>query len=84
MWLEKKGVPTATVVTEPFHKPARVTAASMGFPKLPLVVLPHPVGDLAEADIKDMAEAAYPKILTALSRQKQDTADYVVEYRLPG
>lgn len=56
----------------------------MGTPKLPLVILPHPVGDLPEKDLEDLARAAYPKIVEALTAQNTDTVDYVVDYILPG
>jgi len=55
----------------------------MGVPELPLVVLPHPVGDLAEEKLMEMAHMAYPKIVTALTKQEKDTFDYDVDYVLP-
>lgn len=56
----------------------------MGTPKLPLVVLPHPVGDLSEKDLEELARAAYPKIVSALTSQNADDIDYFVDYALPG
>ena len=56
----------------------------MGTPKLPLVVLPHPVGDLGEKDLEELARAAYPKIVAALTAQNTDEVDYFVDYVLPG
>ncbi len=55
----------------------------MGTPKLPLVVLPHPVGDLAEKDLEELAKAAYSKIVAALTAQDADEIDYFVDYVLP-
>ena len=55
----------------------------MGVPELPLVVLPHPVGDLAEEKLMEMAHMAYPKIVAALTKQEKDTIDYDVDYILP-
>jgi hypothetical protein len=82
--LEKKGIPTVTIVTQPFHEPARLNAVAMGTPKLPLVVLPHPVGDLPEKNLEELAQAAYPKIVAALIKQDVDEIDYFVDYTLPG
>ena len=82
--MEKKGVPTVTIVTRPFHEPARLNAVAMGTPNLPLVILPHPVGDLPEKDLEKLARAAYPKIVAALTAQNPDETDYFVDYVLPG
>ena len=83
MWLEKKGIPTVTVVTQPFHEPARLSAVSMGVPNLPLVVLPHPVADLTPEELGEMARKAYPHIVAALTRKGPDTIDFIVDYQLP-
>lgn len=83
MWLEKKGIPTVTVVTVPFREPARLTAMSMGVPNLALIVLPHPVGHLPEHEVLALAEAAYPKIVEALTQPGGGSADYLVDYQLP-
>ena len=56
----------------------------MGTPKLPLVVLPHPVGDLPEKNLEELARAAYPKIVAALTAQIGAETDYFVDYILPG
>ena len=55
----------------------------MGTPNLPLIILPHPVGDLAEKDLEELSRAAYPKIVAALTAQDTDVIDYVVDYILP-
>jgi hypothetical protein len=39
--LERMSIPTVTFVTEPFVPAARATAAALGMPGLPLVVIPH-------------------------------------------
>ena len=52
MWLEKKGIPTATVVTVPFHEPARLTAMAMGVPGLPLIVVVFVDESLALIEMK--------------------------------
>lgn len=83
MWLENKGIPTVTVVTVPFHEPARLTATSMGLPNLPLIVLPHPIGHLPENEVQALAEAAYPKIVEALTQTGNGATDFFVDYQLP-
>ena len=39
--LEKLGIPTVTVVTEPFTVAADTVARSLGLPDVPRVVIPH-------------------------------------------
>lgn len=39
--LEKLGIPTVTVVTEPFTVAADTVARSVGLPDVPRVVIPH-------------------------------------------
>jgi hypothetical protein len=56
----------------------------MGTPKLPLVVIPHPVGDLPEKNLEELARAAYPKIVAALTAQNDEETDYFIDYILPG
>lgn len=81
--MEQRGIPTATVVTQPFLEPARLYAVSMDVPRLPLIVLPHPVADLAPDDLSEMARLAYPLIVKALTEPNQDSIEYFVDYVLP-
>ncbi len=39
--LERLGIPTVTVVTEPFTVAADTVARSLGLPDIPRVVIPH-------------------------------------------
>lgn len=39
--LERLGIPTVTVVTEPFTVAAETVARSLGMPDVPRVVIPH-------------------------------------------
>ncbi len=56
----------------------------MGVPELPLIVLPHPVGDLSPEELEKMARLAYPSIVTALTQPGRDRIDYFVDYVRPG
>ena len=77
-------VPTATVVTAGFHEHGRIKAQNIGAPDLPLIVLPHPVGQLAPTDVGHMAEASLDAVLAALTAAKGSLRlDYVVNYTLP-
>ena len=71
-------------MTKPFHESARLNAVAMGTPKLPLVILPHPIGDLPEKNLEELAQVSYPKIIEAFTEQNADEVDYYVDYTLPG
>ena len=55
----------------------------MGVADLPLVIAPHPVADLKPDDLRDLAAAAYPHILAALTKGGPLALDYHVNYTLP-
>lgn len=83
MYFETRGIPTVTVVTTAFHRPARLQAQNKGMAALPLIILPHPVADLKEGDLRELVEAAYPQIVAALTRGTPAGLDYPVDYTLP-
>ncbi len=64
--LEKRGVPTAVICTEPFTSSARAMARIGGIPDYPYVVLPHPLGSLSHQALRDRAVRAAPEVLRIL------------------
>ena len=64
--LEKLGVPSLTVVTEPFVTAARAVARSQGLPDLPLLVVPHDYLEEDEAAIRAKLEPQLDTIVHAL------------------
>jgi hypothetical protein len=57
--LERLGIPSVTVVTEPFVPAARAVARSQGLPDLPLVVVPH---DYLEEDDDAIRAKLVPRL----------------------
>ncbi len=57
MTLEKKGIPTATVITHVFERKSRQEAGAFGIADLPLIVLPHPVGQMPRDKLRALAAA---------------------------
>lgn len=43
--MEKAGVPTVTLVSRSFCPLAQMVARGLGFPVVPILLLPHPIGD---------------------------------------
>ena len=56
--LEKLGIPTITVVTEPFESAARTHASIHGLPELPFVIVPQDYLEEPSDDVVVRRDAA--------------------------
>ena len=65
--LEKLGVPTAVICTEPFISSGKAMSKIGGIPDYPFVVLPHPLGSLPPDALRERAREAAPEVLRILS-----------------
>jgi len=65
--LEKLGIPTAVICTEPFRKTAEVVAKIRGIDNYPIAYIPHPVGSLNEEQLRERAIEITPRILELLT-----------------
>lgn len=63
--LEKLGIPTVTVVTEPFTLAADTVARSLGMPDIPRVIVPH---DYLSEDNDAIAKKLEPLLDEIISR----------------
>ncbi len=63
--VEKKGIPTVTIVTTPYETAARTAAQDQGATDFALVAVEHPIAGRSDAEIKTKADAEFPKILQA-------------------
>jgi hypothetical protein len=68
MFLERRGVPTATFVTHAFDKYARGLCRMQGMEALPIVVIPHPIAARPTAELREKVRKVYAELRTALSR----------------
>jgi hypothetical protein len=59
---EKRGIPAAVVITEPFVPTAEALARLAGMPGYPCAVLPHPVGSLTPAEVAQRAGAIAARV----------------------
>jgi hypothetical protein len=64
--LEKAGLPTAVICTEPFIPSARAMAKIQGIPDYPYIILPHPLGSLSAGELRTHAMRAAPEVLSVL------------------
>ena len=63
--LERLGIPTVTVVTEPFTTAADTVARSLGMPDVPRVVIPH---DYLSEDADAIAKKLEPLLEEIINR----------------
>ena len=63
---EKRGIPAAAVITEPFVLTAAAIAELAGLPGYPHAVIPHPVGSLTAAEVRERAETIVPRVAELL------------------
>lgn len=64
--LERRGLATAGVGTEPFADEALEQAALLGMPGYRMVLIPHPVQLLTAAELDARADAAFERVLATL------------------
>jgi hypothetical protein len=65
--LERRGVPTAGVGTEPFVDEALEQARILGMPDLRLVYVPHPVQLLSDDEVHGLADQALQEVVERLT-----------------
>jgi hypothetical protein len=64
--LERRGIPTAAVGTEPFIDEALEQAALLGMPDYRMVMVPHPVQLLTPDQLVARCDRVFPEIVARL------------------
>jgi len=59
---EKRGIPAAVVITEPFEPTAEAMARLAGMAGYPFVAVPHPFGSLSAAEVRARADQVVDRI----------------------
>ena len=65
--LERRGIPTAAVGTEPFADEALAQARVLGMPDVRMVFVPHPVQLLSDGELAALADDAVEEIVARLT-----------------
>ena len=65
--LERRGIPTAGVGTEPFVDEALEQARVLGMPDVRMVFVPHPVQILGHDEVRALADAAIADVVARLT-----------------
>ena len=64
--LESRGVVSLFLASEAFAEAARMQGEALGFPA-PCVLVPHPVQDRTDDELRATADRAYPAVVAALT-----------------
>jgi hypothetical protein len=64
--LEKLGIPTVALCTEPFAKTAESMAKRRGFPNYRYVLVEHPLSSARPEGIQQRARKALPEVVSIL------------------
>lgn len=79
--LEKRGVPTATVNSDAFVVLGQQEAVALGVPGLPIVTVPHPMGDVAAEIIVERARTMIEQVVRVFTcSAAQLESDYTDRY----
>jgi len=82
--LEKRGKPTALVLTDEFAPLGRAEAEALAMPGLPFVAIPHPMDRLGKEEVREAAERALKEIVYVLTQPPQRlSAEYKEKYQAP-
>lgn len=72
MRLEEMGIPTAPLVTTAFVDLVKAVAFKAGMPGLRFTFVPHPVGGKSASQLSEVAQAAFGRIVDALTKPLTD------------
>jgi len=61
--LQKRGLITAVVCSDPFIRLGEAQARTFGVPDLPLLRIPHPLGGISLEQVRGRVECALPELL---------------------
>lgn len=65
--LEAEGIPSVFVASSEFVDAAQVQARSLGLPELEWVIVPHPIQDATDEELRARADDALGSVLRALT-----------------
>jgi len=65
--VEKAGIPSATICTEPFERTAKAMASMWGAADYPTIFTEHPLGGLDRAAVRRRAEGLLDEVVAVLT-----------------
>ncbi len=68
---EKRGVPSAAIVTDVFEATGRAMAEAWGVPRYKFLAMPHPIANLTEAELAQRAREIAPEVVKLLLQDQE-------------
>ena len=68
--LEKAGVPTVSIVTEPFRVTGEEMARTWGVPEYQFLDMPHPIANLTDEALNEQADKLMNRVVSLLTTPK--------------
>ena len=66
---ERRGIPAAAVMTDRFVTTAEAVVALNGLSGYSFVVIPHPIANDSDDELRDKAESSVARIVTVLTKR---------------
>ena len=70
MALERRGIPTATFVTDAFASYAKGLCRMQAMAALPIAVIPHPIASRPREELQEKVRSVYSEVRAALTREE--------------
>lgn len=72
--MEKAGVPTVSIITEPFGFKARAEVKALGLGNTAIQILPHPIGQISDEEMRAITDQAYDEVVFGLTAPADEVA----------
>jgi hypothetical protein len=66
IYLDRAGIPAATICTDHFVATGQATATVWGVPDYPVIYMPHPLSTLADAELQAAAQSLAEQVVHVL------------------
>ena len=75
--LEKAGIPSISIVTDAFVETGKVMASNWGVPEYLFLSIPHPIGNLSDAELEERVNGVLDDVVKLLKdgQNLQDEAN---------
>ena len=64
--LEKAGIPSISIVTDAFVETGKVMASDWGVPEYLFLSIPHPIGNLSDAELEERVNGVLDDVVKLL------------------
>ena len=72
--MEKRGTPTISICTDEFSPLGSMEAQALQMPRLPMAVIPHPLGGLKPEEVAEKARLAFQEVEKILHEEMKREA----------